>query len=43
MGLTLKLLGPDVPQDLSISVDVAHTIQQVKETAHNNWPPSDGA
>ena len=38
MTLTLKLLGPDVPQDFSISVESSLTVTQVKECAREKWP-----
>ena len=41
MSLTLKLLGPDVPQDFSLTVDSSLTVTQVKEKARSEWP--DGA
>ena len=41
MSLTLKLLGPDVPQDFNLTVDSSLTVTQVKEKARSEWP--DGA
>jgi hypothetical protein len=38
MSLTLKLLGPDVPQDFSLTVDSSLTVTQVKEKARSEWP-----
>ena len=31
MSLTLKLLGPDVPQGFSLTVDASLTVTQVQE------------
>ena len=38
MSLTLRLLGPDVPQDFNLSVDSSLTVSQVKEKARSEWP-----
>ena len=38
MGLTLKLLGPDLPSEYTIQVELGSTITQVKEAARQNWP-----
>eukprot|EP00321_Phaeocystis_globosa_P001612 CAMPEP_0118817358 /NCGR_PEP_ID=MMETSP1162-20130426/5374_1 /TAXON_ID=33656 /ORGANISM="Phaeocystis Sp, Strain CCMP2710" /LENGTH=106 /DNA_ID=CAMNT_0006747457 /DNA_START=68 /DNA_END=388 /DNA_ORIENTATION=+ len=38
MSLTLKLLGPDVPQDFNLTVDSSLTVTQVKEKARSEWP-----
>merc|ERR1712166_85504 len=38
MSLTLKLLGPDVPQDFSLTVDSSLTVTQVKEKARSDLP-----
>ena len=43
MSLTLKLLGPDVPQDFSLSVDSSLTVSQVKEKARSEWPDGPSA
>lgn len=42
MPITVRLLGPDLPQDYSITAEASMTITQVKEIAMREWPASAG-
>ena len=41
MSATLRLLSPDLPQPISLSVEPTMTILQVKESIMQQWPSGD--